>query len=235
MEAARTEGRHAREEFLARRGRKHAEHRRVGEGRVGEVGGPQIGPEPDQLVRDEGQVVVLHEDAGTFGRDLGQAKREQLVELAVGIPRLAPSPVDPRPTRCVEEMVVAEPERAVRHQVVGHRKELGIGVDQLDPDSLVDHHPEARRSTVGFTERRRNPGCARAGDERPKRTGEPSARGGRLRTPFDQVERERPAVGHEHGVGERPVPLGTDPVGGHAIDATRLAAPISNLGRSLDL
>ncbi len=185
------------------------------------MGTAEIGTEPDQLVGDQGEVVVLHEDAAPLGGDLGQPEREELIELAVGVPGLLPPPIDPRPPRRVEQVVVAEPERAVRHQVVGHREDVGIGVDQVDADAFVDHHPETRGHPVGLPECSGNPGCARSGHERAERTGEPPAGGGRFGTALDQVKGEGTAIRHQHGVGERSVPFGPDSVGGHAIDATR--------------
>ena len=105
-------------------------------------------------------------------------------------------------------------------------KSSGSGVDQLDPDALVDHHPgpaAARSASPSAAATQVAPVPATSGRSEP--ASPPPAVAG-YRTPFDQVEGERPAVRHEHGVGQRPVPLGMDPVGGHAIDATRLGSAI---------
>ena len=215
MEPARPEPGHGRQQLGPDRGREHPHHRGVGKGRVGEVHRLQVRPLAGQRRAHEGQVVVLDEDPSALGGDLGHPLGELLVELAVGLPGLGPSMVGPGPAGGVEQMVVAEPQHGVGHDVVGQVVDLGLRVDQLDVEPVVGDQPGLIGRPVGLPEGAGHPGGPGAGHHGAQRPGQPSGRlAGHGHTVLE-VEGQRAPVGDDHRVGQGALSVLRDAVGSH--------------------
>ena len=82
---------------------------------------PQVGALLGQHAAEQGEVVVLHQHgvalAGARGDDVGHGP----VVGPVPLPGLPPVPVEARPVRQVEEVVMAVPQGRVGDDVVGLR------------------------------------------------------------------------------------------------------------------
>ncbi len=128
VEAAGAVAGHAVEELAVGVVGQHAQHVRIGEGRVEEVHGAQVGPALGQHPAEQREVVVLHQHRGALVRPVRHRVGHGLVVGPVALPRRPPVAVEPGPARQVEEMVVAVPQRRVGDDVVG----LTVGV-------VVDH------------------------------------------------------------------------------------------------
>jgi hypothetical protein len=149
--------------------------------------------------RHQPQVVVLHEDHGVGGGLVGDHVGEGLVHLAVGRPGRPPALVEARSSRQVEQAVVDEPERGVADDVVVLAVDAGVdgeGADVeavggdaslLGGDSIASGHGGGDPGGVGVDDERRDAG------HQPTR----AALGSQLAVVVD-VERERPAVRHDH-------------------------------------
>ena len=193
------------EQFVAHRCRQHAQDRGIGERGVGEVRGSQVGAQSGQVRSHQGQVVVLDEDPATLGGDLGHALGEELVELAVGVPRLGQMAIGPGTAGRIEEVVVAEPQHGVGHHVVGHVVDVGLRLHQFDPQTVVGHQPRRHRLAVGPAHGRRHPGGSGAYHHGAEGSGQPARRFAHHREAIFEVEGQRSPVGDEHGVGQRAV------------------------------
>jgi hypothetical protein len=216
VESAGAESGQGGEHLVAHRGGEHAEHRRVGEGGVGEVGGAKVGPEPAEVGPHQGQVVVLDEDPAPRGRHFGHPLGEQLVEFAVRVPGVEPPLVGPGPPGGVEQVVVAEPQHGVGHHVVGQVVDLGLGLHQLDVDALVGHHACRCRGPVGLAHGRGHPRGPRPHHQGAHGSGQATAGCSGHRHPVLQVEGQGSPVGHEDGVGQRAILPAGGALLGHA-------------------
>ena len=106
-----------------------------------------------QHAGDERELVVLHEHDVAVGRDRRGSLRERLVHLDVGRPRLAPAVVEARTARQVEQPVVEEPQRRVRHHVVVEPAQPRFDVDEfeqhaVEEDAVAVDRARGRRGAV---------------------------------------------------------------------------------------
>ena len=92
---------------------------------MGEERGRQVWPALCEILADERQVIVVHDDRRPGSGLLCDRVSKGLVELAVPFPRLVPDPVETRAARMVEQAVVQEPQRAVRDHLGGCPPDLG--------------------------------------------------------------------------------------------------------------
>ena len=95
---------------------------------------PQIRPAVPEITGHEREVVVLHEHDVAVRRGLDDAIGERTVDGDVGVPRLPETLVETWTARQVEQSVVEEPQRRVRHDVVVESVLAGIESEQLDAD-----------------------------------------------------------------------------------------------------
>ena len=139
-----------------------AEHGRVGEGRVQEVHGAQIGPSFGQHPAQQRKVVVLHEHgvalAGAAGDDVGDGA----VVGPVPLPGHPPVAVEAGPLRQVEEVVVHVPQRGVGHDVVGLAVGLVVDEDGHQVQAVVVHEALGDGLAVRRPHRHRGPRRAAA-------------------------------------------------------------------------
>ena len=108
--------------------------------------------------RHEGEVVILHQHHRRISRGTAHRFGEQPVQVAVGVPGLGEPAIHLRPTRGIEEVMVREPQRGVRHHVVSHLISLRIGLDHHKAEATFGHEPVFGGHPVGVGHRARHPG-----------------------------------------------------------------------------
>ena len=224
MEPAGPEPGHAGQQLVDRGIGEHPQHRGVGEGGVGEVDRPQVGPLAGQFRPHQGQVIVLDQDPSALGGHGRHPLGEQPVVQPVGLPRLGEPPVGPGSPGRVEEVVVAEPQGGVGDHVVGHPIDVRLRVDELDAEPFLHHEPLVGGLSVGVAQGTGHPGGPGAGHHRVQGPGQPT---GSLASDQPAVgllaERERAPVGHHHQVVKGPSGFRIGRGTGHAAKATRIA------------
>ena len=157
--SARGGGRHALEDLACHRRGQHPQRVGAGEGRVGEVDGVEVGPLFGEQSGQEAEVVVLHQDGRPVGGGgVHDRREEQLVELAVGLPGPGPVVVEAWSPGQVEEVMVQEPQRGVRHDVVGHAVDVAVGLHGEQVQPALGHEPFGGRLAIGVGHGARHPG-----------------------------------------------------------------------------
>ena len=201
VEADRGGGGHALEELAGRRGGQHGQGVGAGEGGVGEVHHLQVGAFGLHEGGHQAEVVVLHEHRGPLGRGFVHDGGEEPVELPVGVPGPEPAVVEAGPARQVEEVMVQEPQRGVRHHVVGHAVGVLVGLDRHEAQAPLGHEPLGGGPPIGVGHGARHPGGAAPLELGMQGGGQPARRTGRDRSAVVvQGERQRTAVGGDHEV-----------------------------------